>query len=127
MTDSYRLRLGKATLVFFPPQVRADGRVLLEPHVVQVMMKTERYPTREEVKMYCDALDEITAAVEAILIEDLIAPLRSKIQIDGDGYVLTADKLEWQFGRCLELRWGNGAVRACAQKWVFRFRAGAGL
>ncbi|KAJ7461726.1 hypothetical protein B0H11DRAFT_2241554 [Mycena galericulata] len=123
MADSrYRLRLGEATLVFFPPQVR-DGQYLHDSYVVQVMMRTETSsPTREEVAAYCNAQEEITAAVEAILIEDIISPLRRVIEIEGDGYLLVGEKMEWSYGKSLAPRWGDDAVRAWTDKWVFRFR-----
>ncbi|KAJ7918446.1 hypothetical protein B0H13DRAFT_2436507 [Mycena leptocephala] len=146
MSHSYRLRLEQSTLVFFPPQTR-DGWDLHESWVVQVMMKLElqercvssiyalvamhmgfnasnvpgRYPTREEVAAFYDAQEEITAAVETILIENLIMPLQKTIEIDGDGYVLVAEKKEWAYGQRLSLKWGDEEVRACADKWVFYF------
>ncbi|KAJ7918448.1 hypothetical protein B0H13DRAFT_291732 [Mycena leptocephala] len=123
MSHSYRLRLEQSTLVFFPPQTRDSGD-LHESWVVQVMMKLEsqeRYPTREEVAAFYDAQEEITAAVETILIENLIMPLQKTIEIDGDGYVLVGEKKEWVYGRRLSLKWGDEEVRACADKWVFYF------
>ncbi|KAJ7665991.1 hypothetical protein DFH06DRAFT_1470227 [Mycena polygramma] len=129
MTQSYRLRLGQSTLVFFPPQAREDGDVH-KSCVVQVMMKMEsqsRNPTREEVAAYYDAQEEITAAVETILIENIIMPLRKTIEIDGDGYVLVGEKKDWVYGRRLLLKWGEEDVGACPDKWVFYFRPQAGV
>ncbi|KAJ7649301.1 hypothetical protein B0H17DRAFT_1215294 [Mycena rosella] len=120
--QSYRLRLGESTLVFFPPQAR-DGGDLHEPHVVQVMVKPQtRFPTREEVAAYYDAQEEITAAVEVILLENIVTPLHRKIELDGNGYSLTAEKKDWAYGRGLALKWGDEKIRACNDKWVFHFR-----
>jgi hypothetical protein len=73
-------------------------------------------------------------------MEDLFVPLQKKIEIEGDGYVLiggkhpwsgslvTADKSgstekkEWVYGQGIVLMWGDEAVCAAANKWVFRFR-----
>ncbi|KAJ7359622.1 hypothetical protein DFH08DRAFT_952733 [Mycena albidolilacea] len=122
---SYRpLRLEESSLVFFPPQTRRGGE-LREPTVVQVMIKMEpqsRFPTREEVAAYCDAQEEITTAVETLLVEDLFIPLQKRIEIEGDGYVLIGEKKEWVYGQRLVLMWGDEVVRAAANKWVFRFR-----
>ncbi|KAJ7031990.1 hypothetical protein C8F04DRAFT_1396903 [Mycena alexandri] len=121
---SYHLRLGESALVFFPPQTR-DGHDLEESYVVQVMVKIEsetRSPTREDVATYFDAQDEITAAIESILIENIIMPLQRTIEIEGEGYVLVGEKKDWLYGRRLHLKWGDEDVRACADKWVFYFR-----
>ncbi|KAJ7778094.1 hypothetical protein B0H16DRAFT_1711628 [Mycena metata] len=121
---SYRLRLGESALVFFPPQTR-DGHDLEESHVVQVMMKIEsetRSHAREDVAAYFDAQEEITAAVETILIENLIIPLQSTFKIEGEGYVLVGEKKDWLYGRRLHLKWGDEDVRVCADKWVFYFQ-----
>ncbi|KAJ6582906.1 hypothetical protein DFH09DRAFT_1309161 [Mycena vulgaris] len=124
MSRSYRLRLSESTLVFFPPQA-TNCRGLHEPYVVQVMIRPQtRSPTREDVATYYDAQEEITAAVEAILLQNIITPLQNKIEIDGDGYFLTAEKKEWVYGKGLGLKWGDEEVRACADKWVFYFRSG---
>ncbi|KAJ7108700.1 hypothetical protein C8R44DRAFT_857624 [Mycena epipterygia] len=122
MSRSFRLALGKSTLIFFPRQAR-DGLDLHESHVVQVMMKSQAmHPTREEVAAYYDAQEDITVAVETIVLQNLVMPLCKIIVIEGDGYVLTAEKKDWVYGRRLELRWGDEEVRPCGDKWVFYFR-----
>ncbi|KAJ6478722.1 hypothetical protein C8R47DRAFT_628434 [Mycena vitilis] len=129
MTRSYRLRLDQSTLVFFPPQAHKDGDVQ-KSCVVQVMMKMEsqsRSPTREDVAAYYDAQEEITAAIETILIKNIVIPLRKTIEIDGDGYVLVGEKKDWLYGRRLSLKWGEEDVDVCPDKWIFYFRPQAGV
>ncbi|KAJ7118664.1 hypothetical protein C8R43DRAFT_1035759 [Mycena crocata] len=122
MSNSYRLRLGQSTLVFFPSQSFAGG-ALHESHVVQVMVKTESTsPTREEVAAYYDAQEEITNAVETLLLKNLIIPFQKTVEIKGDGYILTGEQKEWVYGRGLEPKWGDEEVRVGADKWVFYFR-----
>ncbi|KAJ7800398.1 hypothetical protein B0H14DRAFT_3885658 [Mycena olivaceomarginata] len=77
---------------------------------------------RGGVAAYCDAQEEITTAVETLLVEDLFIPLQKRIEIEGDGYVLIGEKKEWVYGQGIVLMWGDEAVRAAANKWVFRFR-----
>ncbi|KAF7360190.1 S-adenosyl-L-methionine-dependent methyltransferase [Mycena venus] len=125
--SSYLLPLDQATLVFFPPQMR-DGGDLHEPTVVQVMMKMRsqsRSPTQEEVATYHDAQGgdhKTQAAVETILIENLIMSLKKTIEIEGDGYLLVGEKKDWVYGRGLSLKWGDEKIRPGAEKWVFYFR-----
>ncbi|KAJ7185801.1 hypothetical protein C8R46DRAFT_1342994 [Mycena filopes] len=124
MSESYRLRLDQTSLVFFPPQTR-NGHDMEESYVVQVMMKLEseaRSPTREDVAAYFDAQEDITAAVESILIENIIQPLQKTIEIEGEGYVLVGEKKDWVYGRRLHLKWGEEDIRMGADKWVFYFR-----
>ncbi|KAF8162436.1 hypothetical protein K438DRAFT_1858611 [Mycena galopus ATCC 62051] len=140
MDSSALLRLDDTTLMFFPPQTRAGG-ALKEPTVVQVTMKraSTRSSTSQEVAGYYDAQTEITEvagyydaqkeitiAVETLVLENLIEPLRNNIEIPGDGYMLVGQKKEWVYGRGLLnlLKWGDEEVRAGADKWVFYFRKG---
>ncbi|KAJ7468071.1 hypothetical protein FB451DRAFT_1560577 [Mycena latifolia] len=110
MSESYRLRLGESALIFFPPQARRV-QDLQEPYVVQVMVKPRmRSPTRVEVAAFYDAQEEITAAVEVLVLENIMLPLQSKIEIEGNGYFLTAEKKEWVYGRGLKLMWGEEEV-----------------
>ncbi|KAJ7100025.1 hypothetical protein B0H15DRAFT_1018340 [Mycena belliarum] len=129
MSERYHLNLEESTLIFFPPHGRGT-RGLQEPYVVQVMIKPEtrfKSPTRDEVASFYDAQEDITAAVEAILLKNLIEPLHNTtIVADGDGYVLTGVKKEWVYGQGLELKWGDEVVRTCKDKWVFYFRTGTG-
>ncbi|KAJ7936542.1 hypothetical protein B0H13DRAFT_2303585 [Mycena leptocephala] len=120
--DAYRLRLGESTLVFFPPRAKGE-RALCESHVVQVMMKVQvKAPTREEVAAYFDAQEEITAAVETLLLENILNPVQKRIEIEGNGYILAGEKKDWVYGRRVSLKWGDEEARVCADKWVFHFR-----
>ncbi|KAJ7204834.1 hypothetical protein GGX14DRAFT_646519 [Mycena pura] len=144
----YLLRLGQSTLVFLPAQAQARtdkdslaDLVLRTPSVVQVMMKahSRRVRTRLQynVAAFCNVQDEIKvrrgnalrAAVERVLFEDLVGarPLQTGkgVEIEGDGYVLVGVKMEWKYGRRLELRWGDEEVCVAAEKWVFHFRTGS--
>ena len=86
--------------------------------------------------------------MERVLFEDLVGarPLQTGkgVEIEGDGYVLVGgeqgsahasqwrliflsfpEKMEWKYGRRLELRWGDEEVCVAAEKWVFHFRTGS--
>ncbi|KAJ6627994.1 hypothetical protein B0H10DRAFT_2210083 [Mycena sp. CBHHK59/15] len=81
---SYRLRLGESSLVFFPPQAAGTGTC--EPYIVQVMMKSRaRSPTREDVAAFYDAQEEITAAVQSVLIGNIMSPLDRRVEVEGHG------------------------------------------
>ncbi|KAJ6542272.1 hypothetical protein B0H10DRAFT_2244686 [Mycena sp. CBHHK59/15] len=108
---SYRLRLGESSLVFFPPQAAGTGTC--EPYIVQVMMKSRaRSPTREDVAAFYDAQEEITAAVQSVLIGNIMSPLDRRVEVEGHGYVLIGEKKEWKYGQGLAPRWGEDDVRA---------------
>ncbi|KAJ7061012.1 hypothetical protein C8F01DRAFT_1253484 [Mycena amicta] len=126
--EPYRLRLGESKLLFFPPQAALDAST-----VVQVIVKPlKRYPTRAEVAVFCDAQEDITAAVETIAFENLTSSSSNafvqtptKVEVKGDGYVLLGEKIKWVYGRELALKWGDEKLRMAEEKWVFYFRTGS--
>ncbi|KAJ6487753.1 hypothetical protein C8R45DRAFT_255818 [Mycena sanguinolenta] len=121
-SSSTLLRLDDTTLMFFPPQARPGGD-LHEPAVVQVTMKrASSIPTYEDVDTYYDAQEEITAAVELLVLENLIKPLEKVIEVVGDGFMLFGEKKDWVYGRRLLLKWGDEEIRIGADKWVFHFK-----
>ncbi|KAJ7247917.1 hypothetical protein B0H12DRAFT_1324821 [Mycena haematopus] len=120
------LRLDDTTIIFFPPQSRQSGD-LHDPTAVQVTMKRasrldSRAPTCEEVDAYYEVQGQITVAVEHLVLENLINPLDTTIEVAGEGYVLVGKKKEWAYGRRLFIKWGDEDVRAGADKWVLRHR-----
>nr|GAT59286.1 S-adenosyl-L-methionine-dependent methyltransferase [Mycena chlorophos] len=116
--EPYRLRLGEAKLVFLPVQDTLDS-----PTVVQIIVNTaQRYPTRSQVATFCDSQQEITAAIEAIVFQDVCNPFPERtVELEGNGYTLTGEKVEWVYGRELELKWGLEQVRTAADKWMWKF------
>ncbi|KAF9467852.1 hypothetical protein BDZ94DRAFT_1247888 [Collybia nuda] len=121
---SYYLPLNKATLLFFPPQ--SDKMIntgpLSMPWVVQVMIKQARTEPIDEIAVFFRAQNEITSAIESVLVTDILAPLPSnEVKLAGRGYSLHGVRKCWKYGKGIELAWGETPIRTCDDKWVFNF------
>lgn len=114
----YYLPLNKSSLVFFPPQSLVD---LQGPYIVQVMIKQAHKEAIHNILTFYLAQPEITKAIETVLIAHISVPLPLEIQLDGDGYVLRGKRKQWDYGKGLELRWGDQPVRVADEKWLFMF------
>ncbi|KAF7325947.1 S-adenosyl-L-methionine-dependent methyltransferase [Mycena kentingensis (nom. inval.)] len=126
-----RLHLNKASFIFFEPQRLRDAskrRVSLDtPIAVGVIIKLGAYETRAEVAAFYDAAEDITAAIETLVFDNVVKPIaESQVQIDGDGFLLIGEKTNEAdiegLEEPLELSWADQDVQQAKEGWRFCFR-----
>ncbi|KDR80080.1 hypothetical protein GALMADRAFT_265265 [Galerina marginata CBS 339.88] len=133
----YFIPLNQSTLLFFPsdpvqnPNVpvnpKSDGKDLNNKseenggYVVQVMIKQARRNVIKEMTTFFLVQYEITKVVESIVFAHIFSPMPPEVRIEGRGYVLKGRRRSWDYGKTLNLRWGEDATKQCEDKWVFLF------
>jgi len=121
----YCLPLNKPVLVFFPPQhdkMLRTGR-LSESLVVQVKVtqNLDSVFTVNDAVAYVHAQQDITVAIERLLMAHIISPLPARVELQGNGYSLHGERKQWDYGKTLKLSWGGQPVRSFEDKWLFVF------
>ncbi|KAF8066028.1 hypothetical protein FPV67DRAFT_1450450 [Lyophyllum atratum] len=120
---AYQLPLNRSVLVFFPPDeydMHLTGRTLYEARVVQVYLK-QRKSTLRDMETFFRVQQDITTAIESILLAHITSPLPASLTVEGEGYTLYGSRKPWNYAKPLRFTWGSRDVRAAEEKWVFVF------
>ncbi|KAF5379081.1 hypothetical protein D9615_005918 [Tricholomella constricta] len=120
----YSLPLNKVALVFFPPfddGMDTTGRPSSNAQVVQVIVKQNGKLTLDDLAMFFPVQQDITMAVERILVAHITSPLPANLTIEGEGYRLHGAHKPWKYGKKLRLTLGRRDICAAEDKWVFIF------
>ncbi|KAH8108633.1 hypothetical protein DFH11DRAFT_1632325 [Phellopilus nigrolimitatus] len=120
--------LGQTVLLFLPGiEAETAAGAEADHKVAQVTLETSgdtRAKTKvETIAAFFLVQHEVSELIIRVVRAHEAAPLpRTPVRFVGDRrYVLVAETKAWAYGATLRLAWGGARVRACAEKWTFRF------
>ncbi|KAJ8463659.1 hypothetical protein ONZ45_g17505 [Pleurotus djamor] len=122
MIHHYTLPLNRAVLLALTDAEMSNYATAHTSCVLQVMIHTkDRKATVEDLTIYFLYQHQISSAVEAILLGDVISPGTDPVIIRGKEFTLSGTKRDWQYGQKIDWRWGDEGMTPHQSKWRFLF------
>ncbi|KAJ3519565.1 hypothetical protein NM688_g9283 [Phlebia brevispora] len=111
------LPLNDTQLVFLP----GDATGLSEIYAAQVTIKSSQAQNVNILCAYMLDQRDITELAVKLVITHIRTPLPAHFTISGDRYTVTATHKRWNYGKKLQMKWGETKVKPCKDKWTFVF------
>ncbi|KAJ3775185.1 hypothetical protein EV361DRAFT_129090 [Lentinula raphanica] len=122
MLANIRLNLDQVALLFIPENAQLG---INEACVVQVIVRSigmafnRSASVDDRATFYCYA-DEISSTVQNVVLGHLSCQsIPTNFVLQGEKYLLRANRKEWNTGKDYRFQWGDEIINAAPEKWIF--------
>ncbi|KAJ3801896.1 hypothetical protein GGU11DRAFT_136837 [Lentinula aff. detonsa] len=119
---NFRLNLNEVAILYVPKNTQLG---IKDACVVQVIVRSigmpfNRSPSVDDrATFYCYA-DEISKVVQNVVLGHLTCPnLPIDLVVQGEKYILRANRKDWNTGKDYWFKWGDEIINAAPEKWIF--------